>query len=274
MLGPEQGQKTGSGHGKGAKDSREESGGQAQGEREKTRSETAQRLRVTGGRQSPSSHPGPPSLHPQSGLDPADALDSQRPGDLEEQWVGGLGETLVSAGTGRQPSPSREALPPPPAPRTSPLWAESLSWNPLEGTASVAPLTPGCPPQPRPSWRLSRHQASRDIPIGLYQVLLGAQAQHVQRGHGHHAGDHGEGPWLELSHSLGPSLWAGPGLPGDACTGSPSPRGTGQNEAAHPLPQDLKDSPRPYLPLLQAWARGQPSSPSQPPRPQPAAQVT
>lgn len=193
-----------------------------------------------------------------------------RPGDLEEQWAEGLRETPVSAGTGRQPPRSREALTP--RPRNSPPWAESLSWNPLEGTASVAPLTPGCPPQPRPSWRLSRHQASRDIPIGLYQVLLGAQAQHVQRGHGHHAGDHGEGPWLELSHGLGPSLWAGPGLPGDACNGSPSPRGTGQNEAAHPLPQDLRDSPRPCLPLPQAWARGQPSSPSQPPRPEPVAQ--
>lgn len=71
----------------------------------------------------------------------------------------------------------------------------------------MAPLTRGCPPQPRLSWRLSRHRASRDIPIRLYQVLLGAQAQHVQRGHGHHAGDHREGPWLELSHGLGPSLW-------------------------------------------------------------------
>ena len=119
---------------------------------------------------------------------------------------------------------------------------------PLEETASRAPPTLGCPPKPRPAWRWPRSQASRDIPISFHQVLLGAQAQHIQCRHGHHAGSHRKGPLLELeppSSALSPGrgLWflvPGAGLPSDACTRvSPVPGGGDRTRQPPFLPGDL-----------------------------------
>ena len=103
VLGPEQGQKTGSRHGKRAKGGRD--GPRAEG---------------NSGQKSPRPHPGPPSPTPCSDLGPAE---TQLPGEAIPASAGQRSSCF--------PRQTRGPSDPPLHPPANPRWGQILRWSPL-----------------------------------------------------------------------------------------------------------------------------------------------
>lgn len=138
--------------------------------------------------------------------------------------------------------------------------------SPLEGTASVAPLTLGCPSKPHLAWRLSRGPGLQRLTHlflpGLPQCAGSARTVWTWTPRWEPQKTATVRAGATVQHPLSR---AGPGLPGEAWKGSLSPSGMRHNEAAH-LPQDLRGLPHHVFLFPQAWVCGQLDSPSQPPQ--------
>ena len=121
VLGPEQGQKTGSRHGKRAKGWQRGNRGAGKGRRE--REDTVRdgpRAEGDSGQKSPRPHPGPPSPTPCSDLGPTE---TQLPGEAIPASAGQRSSCF--------PRQTRGRSDPPPPPPTNPRWGQILRWSPL-----------------------------------------------------------------------------------------------------------------------------------------------